>query len=83
MPLKALTSIALDASLASASAAIPVSGKANPWLADASTAVGGDTAPAESPVIVSLVDFNPGDELAFTATGGVSYGGGVHTGPRR
>ena len=60
---------------------IPVPGTANPWLADATTAIGGDTAPTESPVIVSLVDFNPGDELAFTAIGSVSFGGGTPTDP--
>ena len=60
---------------------IPVPGTANPWLADATTAIGGDTAPAESPVIVSLVDFNPGDELAFTATGSVNFGGVTPTDP--
>lgn len=69
-------------SVANALAAITVPGKANPWLADASSAAGGDTAPAESPVLVSLANFDPGDQLVFTATGGVSYGGGIpNTGP--
>ena len=52
---------------------------ANPWLADATTAIGGDTAPAESPVIVNLVDFVPGDALSLSATGSVSYSGGDPT----
>ena len=58
---------------------VAVPGMANPWLADATTASGGDTAPDESPVIVNLVDFVPGDALSFGATGSVSYGGGEPT----
>ena len=69
--------IGRGASINSTASVIPVPGKANPWMADATTAAGGDTAPAESPVIVSLVDFVAGDELVFTATGGTSYAGGV------
>ena len=60
---------------------IPVPGIANPWLADATSAAGGDTAPAQSPVLVSLAQINNGDELVFTATGSVHYGGGTPTDP--
>ena len=62
-------------------APISVPGTANPWLVDADSAAGGDTAPAESPVIVALVDFAAGDNLSFTVTGSVSYGGGTPTDP--
>ncbi|MEO5719483.1 MAG: hypothetical protein ABIR29_13060 [Chthoniobacterales bacterium] len=62
-------------------APISVPGTANPWLVDADSAAGGDTAPAESPVIVALVDFVAGDNLSFTVTGSVSYGGGTPTDP--
>lgn len=60
------------------SGTITVPGTANPWLAgqpDGATAAAGDTAPAESPVLVQLVDFKPGDEITFSATGSVNYGG--------
>lgn len=60
---------------------INVPGMANPWLADASTAAGGDTAPAQSPVLVTLAQISDGDQLVFTATGSVHYGGGVPTDP--
>ncbi|PZR76560.1 MAG: hypothetical protein DLM73_02110 [Chthoniobacterales bacterium] len=60
---------------------IPVPGSANPWLADAATAAGGDAAPGQSPVLVQLVDFNVGDEITFSATGSVQYGGGTPTDP--
>jgi hypothetical protein len=58
---------------------INVSGMANPWLADATSAAGGDTAPAQSPVLVTLAQISEGDELVFTATGSVQYGGGTPT----
>ncbi len=58
-----------------------VPGTANPWLVDATTASGGDTAPGQSPVIISLVDFVAGDQLGFTVTGSVSFGGGTPTDP--
>ncbi|HEX4629680.1 MAG TPA: hypothetical protein VH188_01835 [Chthoniobacterales bacterium] len=60
---------------------IPVPGTANPWLADASSASSGDTAPAESPVLVQLVDLKAGDEITFSATGSVSYAGFTPTDP--
>src|ERR1700748_257231 len=60
---------------------IPVPGTANPWLADATSASGGDTAPAESPVVIPLGDFKAGDEITFSATGSVSYAGGTPTDP--
>ena len=47
---------------------VPVPGTGNLWLAgqpNGVTAAGGDSAPAQSPVGVSLIDFSPGDELAF------------------
>ncbi len=62
-------------------APVPVPGMANPWLVDADSAAGGDTAPAQSPVIVNLADFVAGDNLSFTVTGSVSYGGGTPTDP--
>src|SRR4051794_15985242 len=60
---------------------IIVPGQANPWLANGTTAGGGDTVPAQAPVLVSLQDIAPGDELVFTANGSVSYGGGSPTDP--
>ena len=62
-------------------APLQVPGTANPWLVDATTAAGGDTAPGQSPVIVDLVDFNPGDQVSFSVTGSVSFGGGDPTDP--
>jgi hypothetical protein len=59
---------------------IPVPGTANPWLAgqpNGVTASGGsDSAPGQSPVKVNLVDFTPGDQLSFSATGSVDFSGG-------
>jgi hypothetical protein len=65
---------------AAQSSNITVPGTANPWLADAASA-SGDTAPAESPVVVQLVDFKAGDEITFSATGSVSYAGFTPTDP--
>ena len=65
-----------------AMADITVPGYANPWLAgqpDGTTA-SGDSAPAQSPVLVSLADFAAGDQMVFTVTGAVSYGGGTPSG---
>ncbi|MBA2269081.1 MAG: hypothetical protein H0W20_00575 [Chthoniobacterales bacterium] len=64
----------------SATAQIIVPGTANPYLAgmpDGSTAKGGDTAPAQSPVLVQLRDFAAGDQLTFSATGATSFAGGT------
>src|SRR3982750_1909454 len=61
---------------------IIVPGQANPWLANGTTASNGsDTVPAQAPVLISLQDIAPGDELVFTATGSVSYSGSTPTDP--
>ena len=55
-----------------------VPGAANPWLAgmpDGSIAGDGyDTAPAESPILVSGISITGGTTLTFSATGNVSHG---------
>ncbi len=62
---------------------ITVPGYGNPWLAGQpdGTGASGDSAPAQSPAFVTLVDFAEGDELSFTVSGSVNYGGGVPTTP--
>lgn len=57
------------------SCTVVVPGKSNPWLAGAppaTTTPDGDSAPAQSPVLVSCLAFAPGDRLTFTAFGNVS-----------
>jgi len=61
-----------------------VPGSANPYLAgmpDGTTASGGDSAPGQSPVLVSGLDLSPGSYLTFSATGTASYNGGTYFGP--
>jgi hypothetical protein len=55
---------------------VQVLGKSNPWLAgmpNGSTAAYGDSAPNQSPVIVSGLSLVSGSVLTFTVTGSVSY----------
>jgi probable HAF family extracellular repeat protein len=66
------------------SATITVPGTANPWLAGmpaGSPAVGGDSAPAESPVQVTGIPITPGVGLTFNATGAAGYGDGHNDPP--
>ncbi len=80
-PCRNRTALAIGAFAALAAACsafgdITVPGTADPYLAglpDGATAKGGDTAPAQSPVLVQLIDFNPGDQLIFSATGATSF----------
>jgi hypothetical protein len=74
-PLAAVGAIMLGG-VASANAVV-IPGTANPWLAgmpNGSTASSGDTAPAESPVLVPGVALSAGEVLTFSATGGVFNG---------
>jgi hypothetical protein len=59
---------------------VTVPGTSDPWLAGmppGSTASGGDTAPAESPVETLGLTLLPGELLTFSATGGVANGSGI------
>lgn len=59
-----------------------VPGTSNPYLAgmpNGSTCCSGDTAPAQSPVLVTSVAVTPGSSLTFTATGSVDNAGGTPT----
>ncbi|MBA2269085.1 MAG: hypothetical protein H0W20_00595 [Chthoniobacterales bacterium] len=82
MSIRVRAATALTAALVavSATAQIIVPGTADPYLAgmpDGSTAKGGDTVPAQSPVLVQLRDFAAGDQLTFSATGATSFAGGT------
>jgi hypothetical protein len=58
---------------------VTVPGTSDPWLAgmpNGSTASSGDTAPAQSPILVSGFALNAGEYLNFTATGGTHFGPG-------
>lgn len=59
-----------------------VPGSSNPYLAgmpNGSTCCSGDTAPAQSPVLVSGLTLTAGSSLTFTATGGVDNTGATPT----
>jgi len=73
--------LALSGTGSNAFTAVP--GASNPYLAsgpNGTTCCGGDTAPAQSPVLVTT-HFVPGDSLTFTAAGSVSFAGGTPTDP--
>lgn len=73
--------IGVSTSTAQLSATVTVPGMANPWLAGqpgGTTALGGDSAPAQSPVLVTIAG---GASLTFDVSGSVSYGGGTPTDP--
>lgn len=78
---RALAACALTMCAAGAAQALTVvvPGTSNPWLAgmpDGTTAVAGDSAPAQSPVLVNGVSFSAGSVLLFSkASGGVSHTG--------
>jgi hypothetical protein len=76
----AISGLALLALSAPASAAsVTVPGSADPFLAAqpaGTNCCGGDSAPAQSPVLVAGA-LTGGQMLTFSATGGVSYGGGA------
>lgn len=60
---------------------VTVPGTANPWLAGAAngtTASGGDTAPAQSPVVINVT---AGDGLRFFVSGRTGYAPGSESGP--
>ena len=60
---------------ASTANAVVIPGTSDPWLAgmpNGSTASSGDTAPAESPVLVPGLTLSAGEVLTFSATGSVS-----------
>ena len=60
-----------------------VPGPSNPYLASApngTSCCGGDSAPAESPVLVTT-SFAPGNSLTFSVSGSVNYGGGPANDP--
>ncbi len=58
---------------------ITVPGTADPYLAGMpdNWSVKGDTAPAQSPVLVQLQDIAPGDSLVFNAKGQTDFNGGA------
>lgn len=61
--------------VSSSAVTLSVPGTSDPWLAgmpDGSTASGGDVAPIHSPVQVMGFSLSAGDDLTFSATGGVS-----------
>lgn len=56
-----------------------VPGTSNPYLSgmpNGSTCCGGDSVPAQSPVLVSGIPLVPGSTLTFTVTGSVNFGPG-------
>ena len=55
------------------SVTVTVPGTANPWLAEATSARCGDSAPGQSPVLVPIA-LVPGSTLSFTASGGAGFG---------
>lgn len=79
---RALVIFAFAGSLLAQAVVPSVPGSANPYLAgmpNGSTCCSGDTAPAQSPVLVSGLTLTPGSALTFTVTGGVSNTGGTPT----
>ncbi len=66
-------------------AAFVVPGTSTPWLAgmpNGSTSSGGDSAPAQSPILVLGISLTSGSALVFTASGAVTNGsGGITDGP--
>jgi hypothetical protein len=64
-------------------ASITVPGTANPWLAGMpnGTTIGPDSAPTESPVLVTTISIIPGTQLVFSVTGGVHFGVGPPSHP--
>lgn len=65
-------------------ATVTVSGTADPWLAgmpNGSTASGSDTAPAQSPALLSGVTLISGNSLIFTVSGFVGYSPGRSSPP--
>jgi len=66
----------------SAAFAETVPGTSNPYLAgmpNGSSCCSGDSAPAQSPVLVTSVTVTPGSALTFTVTGSVDNAGGTPT----
>jgi hypothetical protein len=66
-----LTTLLVQAAFAQ----ITVPGTSNPWLAgmpNGSTSIGGDSAPAESPTLVTGISIVGGTGYSFSASGGVS-----------
>ena len=70
--------------LASPAFSETVPGSSNPYLAgmpNGSTCCSGDSAPGQSPVLVTTVVVSPGSSLTFTVTGSVSFAGGTPSDP--
>lgn len=80
-----IVSVTAASSQALHAAAFVVPGTSTPWLAgmtNGSTASGGDSAPAQSPVLVSGISLTAGSPLFFSVTGGVMNGSaGTLNGP--
>ncbi len=74
---RALSEAAIEELFNGEDALVTVPGASDPWLAgmpDGTNASGNDYAPDQSPVHVEELQFEPGDVLVFTATGGVGHG---------
>ncbi|MFY8070182.1 MAG: PEP-CTERM sorting domain-containing protein [Pirellula sp.] len=70
-----------DAQGATVSVFVP--GSANPYLAgmpNGTTAPGGDSAPGQSPLLVSGLNISQATYLSFSATGSASYNGSTYYG---
>jgi hypothetical protein len=70
--------VTVGLSTATALAQVSVPGTSNPYLSgmpNGSTCCGGDTAPAQSPVLVPGLTLTPGSTLVFTVTGSVDNSG--------
>ena len=80
--LVALSTFALAAPTLGQVVVPSVPGSSNPYLAgmpNGTTCCSGDTAPAQSPVLVSGLTLTAGSALTFTATGGVDNTGATPT----
>ncbi|MFT3818580.1 MAG: PEP-CTERM sorting domain-containing protein [Rubrivivax sp.] len=79
LSLTMLAALSLAGAASAASAAttvISVAGTSNPWLAgmpNGTSAGSGDTAPGESPVLVTGIGFAAGDVLRFSALGSTDH----------
>lgn len=76
-----LVSVTIGSGTPPPAGSITVPGTADPFLAGMpdGSAAKGDSAPAQSPVLVTGVTFSPGQALSFTATGSTDYNGSTPT----
>jgi hypothetical protein len=76
--------VAFQNVILAATVSLFVPGSANPYLAgmpDGTSAPFGDSAPAQSPVLVAGLDIGQASYLSFSATGTASYNSSVYYGP--